>query len=855
MLVPLAPHHESRPPADCMTSNRTVRLLHLSDVHFGRDHCFGAPISRSAVAGLDRDLLGTLIAHCDKSAEIPDAIVVSGDLTSTGTKPEFQEAAAFLSELMKRLHVPDDRLIVVPGNHDVTWGRDDSIASSAEFESFVSRMFHAPVEDLAIRSLRVGNVFLMGLDLTRLETPKRRGVGFAGLDQLAKAHDKISRDSNPDDIRILVIHHHLLPVAWQEDLPENCPHSFTLDASSVIAWAQEHGFAAILHGHQHQSFLSTFHLSARPGGPLIIAGAPSVGAKTLPPHGANGYHWLLIDNNRITISSLLLTEAHEFRTDALAAYVKEVTGVFAVSALPYTRTSDEATVAEIRAVCKIAASHVAHTLGQSFGPKGGLRGVVSQGGHSHARDGQRIVQSLTSGSDPLQGRVIEAVANMMQEASQHLGDGRKTAAIIAATTITEAIEAIEHGADETAVCNGIAEASHQARKAVLEMGVPIASADTLTRVGMAAAMGRRDVGDMLTNAMSLAGKDGIIVLEKAVSAKTESGCEVIQCNGMEISGRFPSWLDSAEAGTQSWEHCLVAAGNAKIQMSDAIHLLELARAAGQPLIIFCESISSEASDIIALNLKKANVRCIAVTGEASGQFRWQEMYRDAATFTGATFIEAEPAGLASRVMKDDLGVADEVTLSSEKLVLIGGHGHPDVLRNFVDNLRRRLEDAESDYERERIHFRIAQVLNQVIRVKINGASVADAEIEHDLVADALRATSSAIETGIVSGGGASYFRAGLALSQAVAKDDFSSGIKAFSAGLQAPLRWFAQQSGFNPNDITVAGSCYDIVSNYMCHDLTCGPLDAVGIVRGVISLASDTAERVLKTRSWEVARS
>ncbi len=195
----------------------------------------------------------------------------------------------------------------------------------------------------------------------------------------------------------------------------------------------------ILHGHQHQSFLATFHLTTQIGGPLLVAGAPSAAAKDLPPQGRNGYHVIQLDGRNITVSVREFTEERRFSEARRVQFVREAGGTYATNAIPSARSHREPTVTEVRALTRNTAQAIKRVVTEAYGPSGGLRLIVDMSGISHVRDGEKVAGSLKV-EDPIQNRMLGVVRNLAQEVASEAGDGRKTAMLLWAELVSLGLE-------------------------------------------------------------------------------------------------------------------------------------------------------------------------------------------------------------------------------------------------------------------------------------------------------------------------------------------------------------------------------------------------------------------------------
>lgn len=583
--------------------NQTI--LHLTDIHFGSEHAF--PVGPHG-QDLGPTLLKMIIRDLSEARIVPDVVIVSGDLVSTGSKNEFEIAANFLGNLSKELNLPPERFLMVPGNHDVFWGAAEDKVSQGEYAAFASRFYKTPVDDTALRVVKIDDIAIVGLDTTILERQTTSGIGLIGHKQLSAAEEKLKKIAADARIKLLVIHHHLLPVAWMEPGPPESRKSLTLDAPAVLAWAQELGFTGILHGHQHQSYLTTFHFAAKKGGPLLVAGGPSAGGKDLPPQTRNGFHVFFVDGRNITVSVREVSAENRIQEAERVEFVRETSGTFAASALPSVRHGREPELGELRALTKEAATRVLEILGRSYGPHGGLRATSEISGREHVRDGGRIVESIGSG-DPIQKAVFGTAVRLTSQVAAQVGDGRKTATLIWARTVIDGLGALQDGVDESVLIRDIEVARTFVLRRIAEMACP-ASNESLRRVATCAAMGNESISSAVFSAIEKAGKEGVISLTKETDTEAaECVTEVVKTNTFEgFDG--PSWFQELIPSNEVELHrplFLIFEGVLD-DVREIIVPLEIAVAEDRPIVLIAKRFGDEVTAMIGMNSRNRNLQ-------------------------------------------------------------------------------------------------------------------------------------------------------------------------------------------------------------------------------------------------------
>lgn len=301
-------------------------ILHLSDLHFGDNHAYKNPLSVSSPTSKELmidALVGDLADLGQEYVHGIGLVIISGDISWSANPHEFSNAIEFIGKLKHELGVGSEHIIVVPGNHDIEWIKDNgNIDTNAELNyiNFYKNIYNSvPLESMIrINKYRIEGktVCIVALNSCRLESPQNAGYGYVGTDQLKVMTDYF-RDNEDIDYKIAVLHHHILPVNYMEDYdPASRRISMLLDSESVMQSLIACGVNTVLHGHQHQPYYSKIR-RVIPGfvsrgmktclnGELNIIGAGSLGVQQqkLNVIGRNSYNLIKIGgNNQLTIKT------------------------------------------------------------------------------------------------------------------------------------------------------------------------------------------------------------------------------------------------------------------------------------------------------------------------------------------------------------------------------------------------------------------------------------------------------------------------------------------------------------------------------------------------------------------------
>ena len=288
-----------------------THILHISDLHFGETHAFKNQNGKN-----DTEQLATHITRDLKQNNFqPQCVVVSGDLTEKATSEEFDEAEKFLRSLSKKLNLEIKNFIFTPGNHDVDWTKTEQNTLLRNYQTFLRLIYGNNVlSDNKYLTLTWSNkhTFILSINSCAVEGPDHPGIGWVNYKQLEDAKNKFENSWNNCDVRIAVLHHHLVPVNWNSVTPEPPKkHSLTLNTEQIISWLIKNGFQLVLHGHQHQPFFAgetryyedtpNWNLSPH----LLVFGAGSAGASDnlLGNIGRRSYSFLSVSSSGIDVIS------------------------------------------------------------------------------------------------------------------------------------------------------------------------------------------------------------------------------------------------------------------------------------------------------------------------------------------------------------------------------------------------------------------------------------------------------------------------------------------------------------------------------------------------------------------------
>jgi chaperonin GroEL len=381
---------------------------------------------------------------------------------------------------------------------------------------------------------------------------------------------------------------------------------------------------------------------------------------------------------------------------------------------------------------------------------------------------------------------------------------------------------------------------------------PCTSSKEIAQVGSISANLDTEVGKIIADAMEKVGKEGVITVEDGKSLENE--LELVE--GMQFDRGYlsPYFINNAEKQSALLENAYVLLCDKKISsIRDMLPLLELVAKAGKPLLIVAEEVEGEALATLVVNNLRGILKTLAVKAPGFGDRR-KAMLDDIAVLTGATVISEELGLQLEKTTLKDLGRVKKVESTKENTTLIDGAGDKKQIEGRIKQIRLQIEEATSDYDKEKLQERLAKLAGGVALVKVGAATEVEMKEKKARVEDALHATRAAVEEGIVPGGGVAYLRARQALGKIkAANDDQDAGIKIVMRALEEPLRQIVANAGEEPS--VVLNKVLGGKDNYGYNAQTAefgdlvqmGVIDPTKVVRFALQNAASVASLVLTT--------
>jgi len=488
----------------------------------------------------------------------------------------------------------------------------------------------------------------------------------------------------------------------------------------------------------------------------------------------------------------------------------------------------------------------------TLGPRG--RNVVldrSYGAPTITKDGVSVAKEIEL-KDKFENMGAQMVKEVASKTSDVAGDGTTTATVLAQAIVREGMKYVVSGMNPMDLKRGIDKAVTTVVVELKKISRPCASSKEIAQVGSISANLDTEVGKIIADAMEKVGKEGVITVEDGKSLENE--LELVE--GMQFDRGYlsPYFINNAEKQSALLENAYVLLCDKKISsIRDMLPLLELVAKAGKPLLIIAEEVEGEALATLVVNNLRGILKTLAVKAPGFGDRR-KAMLDDIAVLTGATVISEELGLQLEKTTLKDLGRAKKVESTKENTTLIDGAGDKKQIEGRIKQIRLQIDEATSDYDKEKLQERLAKLAGGVALVKVGAATEVEMKEKKARVEDALHATRAAVEEGIVPGGGVAYLRARQALGKLkAANDDQDAGIKIVMRALEEPLRQIVANAGEEPS--VVLNKVLEGKDNYGYNaqsaefgDLVqMGVIDPTKVVRFALQNAASVASLVLTT--------
>ena len=430
----------------------------------------------------------------------------------------------------------------------------------------------------------------------------------------------------------------------------------------------------------------------------------------------------------------------------------------------------------------------------TLGPKG--RNVVldkSFGAPTVTKDGVSVAKEIEL-KDKFENMGAQMVKEVASKTSDVAGDGTTTATVLAQSMLREGFKAVAAGMNPMDLKRGIDKAVIATVKELHNMSKPCADHKEIAQVGTVSANSDESIGSIIAESMEKVGKEGVITVEEGKTLDNE--LEVVE--GMQFDRGYlsPYFINDQDAMQTDMENPLILIHDKKISnIRDMLPVLEATAKASRPLLVIAEDVDGEALATLVVNNIRGIVKVCAVKAPGFGDRR-KAMLQDLAILTGGQVISEEVGMSLESCSLDDLGSAKRVQVTKENTTVIDGGGSKDDIEGRVNQVRVQIEEATSDYDKEKMQERVAKLAGGVAVIKVGAATEIEMKEKKARVEDALHSTRAAVEEGVVPGGGVAFVRCLDVLADIKGDNtDQDVGIDIVKRAVEEPLRQIVNNAG------------------------------------------------------------
>jgi len=507
---------------------------------------------------------------------------------------------------------------------------------------------------------------------------------------------------------------------------------------------------------------------------------------------------------------------------------------------------------EVRQKMTNGVNILANAVKVTLGPKG--RNVVlerSYGAPTITKDGVSVAKEIEL-KDKFENMGAQMVKEVASKTSDIAGDGTTTATVLAQAIIREGMKSVAAGMNPMDLKRGIDKAVAAAIANLKEQSKPCTTSKEIAQVGSISANSDETIGKIIADAMDKVGKEGVITVEDG--SGLESELDVVE--GMQFDRGYlsPYFINNQERQIALLDNPFVLLHDKKISnIRDLLPTLEQVAKSGRPLLIIAEDVDGEALATLVVNNIRGILKTTAVKAPGFGDRR-KAMLEDIAMLTGGTVIAEEVGLKLENVTLENLGQAKRIEVGKENTIIIDGAGNEGNIKARIAQIKTQIEEASSDYDREKLQERVAKLAGGVAVIKVGATTEIEMKEKKARVEDALHATRAAVEEGIVAGGGVALIRARAAIALVKGDNlDQDAGIKIVLRAVEEPLRQITANAGVEPSVVVnnvAAGKGnygYNAANETYGDMIEMGILDPTKVTRSALQNAASVAGLMLTT--------
>jgi len=507
---------------------------------------------------------------------------------------------------------------------------------------------------------------------------------------------------------------------------------------------------------------------------------------------------------------------------------------------------------EARRALERGVDKLANTVKVTLGPKG--RNVVLDrkfGSPTITNDGVTIARDIDL-DDPWENLGCQLVKEVATKTNDVAGDGTTTATVLAQAMIKEGLKNVAAGANPMIMRRGIEKAVQAVVDEIKAISQPVETKEAIAQVAAISA-DDQEIGALIADAMEKVGRDGVITVEESQSVGTS--LEVVEGMSFDRGYISPYMVTNSEKMEAVLDEPYILISDKKLtSIQEVLPVLEKVVQTGKPMLIIAEEVEGEALATIVLNKLRGTFTAVAVKAPAFGERR-KAMLEDIAILTKGQVASEDLGVKLENVTLDMLGRARQVVVKKEETIIIDGAGDEKAIKERIANIKRQIEETDSEYDREKLQERMAKLSGGVAVIQVGAATETELKERKHRIEDALAATKAGVEEGMVPGGGAALIHVIKAIEKIQAEGDELTGINLVKKALEEPLRQIAYNAGAEGSVVVekVKASEFGVGYNALTGEyedmIKAGIIDPAKVTRSAVQNAASIAAMVLTTEA------
>ena len=443
---------------------------------------------------------------------------------------------------------------------------------------------------------------------------------------------------------------------------------------------------------------------------------------------------------------------------------------------------------------------LADNVGSTLGPRGRTVGIMYQGENIPmvTKDGVTVAEHITF-EDPFENMGAQIVKQAAKQSASNAGDGTTTATILARGILNRAQKYIAAGASPTEIKRGMDKAAEKITQRLIEIARPVQSEEDIEHIATISANNDKGIGTLIATAVDKAGKDGSVLVEEARSLQTSLDLiEGFRFQQGYISSKF---ITNERQNTVEYHNPLILVTDEQIDSVEQVYgALEWAAKDQRPLLVIANEVEGQALAALIANTVRGTMKVAAVKSPRYGEER-RSIQRDLCASIGATFITREDGLQLKNVQLKHFGQAKSITIGKFNTTIVGGKGNEEIVETRIESIKNEIKETENMEACKRLQERVTRLASGVAVIRVGAATEIEMTEKKHRIDDALEAVRSALEEGILPGGGVGLIRAAHNLHVETDNEEQALGAKIILDAVQEPLRQLCENSGESPDII------------------------------------------------------